>query len=964
MTIRAARAVRPARPSSAGTFEQLEPRRLLSAATAEFRPVDHSAAAQVLSGEAVARTPFVGVAGRPQTAPSAALIAAAPPPTVNVTLDKTQRFQTWDGSGASFDTWKFGGSYDDPAFYNDLVGDVGVNIVRVALWQGLENANDNGDPNVLNLDGFSSKSLAPALQFVQQFQKRSPDLKVLASVWTPPYWMKTNGAHNWGGTLRADMYEEFAEYLTAYVKLAKRDYGVDIDAISLQNEPFFIEWYESAVYTPGQILKLMKTVQTRFDREGISTRLVVPEDLNYYDRFGWWADTITSDPQAEASDFIWGTHVVPGGTLGDVQGIVRSSGKPLWLTESGGANTNDWNSAIHLSDTIANLMNKGDLSAFLDWQFDGDGHSSLYQRGVKMPRYYALKHYSHFIRPGDQRVGLAAANTDFNADGDPEALASGWINPATGAETVVLTNKSQTDAYFHVAGIDGGGWKAWASDAATQFAPAQLAIGSGTVDGPAGDGGVTVRVPARGLLTLTNAAGNAGDPVAGFTPAATGRGSPYWVAANDPTSVPVNHAALESAYYDVTRNATPGNIQAKYANGRNALFLTAASARYETVRVENWLIDQGSDPNDRDVDGITPTMVAASNPWIEYGYDQNISVLKLKNLVDRGGSLTAKDYKGRTALDWAATTAQFDYGATKAQDPRVVNYLLSAGADKNKVDRFGKRPADWAAELGNDANLAALNAWTGDTTAPQILNRTTDLGRNLQIGVNFDETLAGMTPAQLQSAVRLHRLAADGTVAADAPYNGALSALPAGNTRLDVLPNPYRLADGYYRLDAVAAAATPALRDSAGNAFDAPLDSFWFLGADANRDKVVNLTDFSILRGNYGKRNVGFAGGDFDFDGTVGASDYAILRKQFGKRLGAAPVGFADVPVPGTPPVTPPAGGGGAALRAFIQSPPVPGVTPGITPGGRFLGTGGRSPFGEGPVDPTHSGDDDPDGLI
>ena len=852
-----------ARPSE--SIERLEDRRLLSGATGGGTPL-----------------------GPPETIPNNGL------PTVNLTYDLSSRYQTWDGTGAAMNTWKYGGSYDDPQFYNDLVGDAGVNIVRVPLWQGLENVNDNDDPNVLNLSGFSSQSLAPAMRFVQEFKKRSPDVEVLASVWTPPYWMKTNGAQNEGGTLRADMYEEFAEYLTAYVKLAQRDYGVQIDVLSLQNEPFFIEWYESAVYTPGQMLKLMKTVKSRFDSEGITTRLIAPEDLNFYDRFRWWADAITGDPEVADTDFVWGTHFIPPNTLPDVQNTVRTSGKPLWLTESGGANTNDWRAALHLGDTITHLMNDGDLSAFLDWQFDGDGHSSLYQNDAKAPRYYALKHFAHWIRPGAQRVGLSASNADFDGDNYQDVHATAWYDPARNAETLVMTNTHGAIAgRVHVSGVAGGAaaWHAWVSDPSAKFADAPI-----TPD--ATGNGFTVTVPAFGIVTLYN---GTSDPVQ-WTPANTGRGSPQYVQAIDPTFLnPLNQAALEGSYYGVTNHVVGTNYLTDFSNGRNALFLAAASPRSESVQVESWLIDHGADPNDLDVDGITPTMVAASNPWIDYSYNQNLSVLKLRNLVDRGGSLTAKDFKGRTALHWAATTAQYDYGESKAQDPRVVQYLLSAGADKNKVDRSGKRPADWAAEMGNTANRTVINAWTGDTAAPELLDRTYDLDRQLMVAFNFDEAMAGLTAAQLKNAVRLHLLNANGGIAASVPFAGTTSTLPAGNTRLEVMPSPYTLPDGYLRLDAEAGTGA-ALRDVAGNAFQGALGSFWFLNGDADGDKHVGTSDFLIVRQNFGKRGVGFAGGDFDFDGVVGNSDFSILRRQMGKSLGPAPAGFGDAPLPGTPP--------------------------------------------------------------
>ena len=219
--------------------------------------------------------------------------------------------------------------------------------------------------------------------------------------------MKTNAANTGGGALRADMYDEFAEYLTAYVKLAQRDYGVKIDVLSLQNEPFFIEWYDSALYTPNQMVRLMKTVQTRFDKEGITTRLSVTEDLNINDRFKWWSDTLLArtrrSPTATSSSAATGSPARHASTTWPASS--RPAATRCGLTESGGANTNDWSATMHFADTITDLMNKGELSAFLDWQFEGDGHSSLYAAdNAKAPRYYAMKHFAHWIRPGAERA--------------------------------------------------------------------------------------------------------------------------------------------------------------------------------------------------------------------------------------------------------------------------------------------------------------------------------------------------------------------------------------------------------------------------------------------------------------------------------------------------------------------------------------------------------------------------------
>jgi hypothetical protein len=75
---------------------------------------------------------------------------------------------------------------------------------------------------------------------------------------------------------------------------------------------------------------------------------------------------------------------------------------------------------------------------------------------------------------------------------------------------------------------------------------------------------------------------------------------------------------------------------------------------------------------------------------------------------------------------------------------------------------------------------------------------------------------------------------------------------------------------------------------------------------DANGDGVVNLSDFLILRRNFGNDDAGFADGDFNGDGVVNLSDFLILRRNFGTGGGAPDAGPLDdffssvVPEPAT----------------------------------------------------------------
>jgi hypothetical protein len=92
------------------------------------------------------------------------------------------------------------------------------------------------------------------------------------------------------------------------------------------------------------------------------------------------------------------------------------------------------------------------------------------------------------------------------------------------------------------------------------------------------------------------------------------------------------------------------------------------------------------------------------------------------------------------------------------------------------------------------------------------------------------------------------------------------------------------LPDGDYRVTIAAADVADAAGNTLGgdHAFE-----FFFLMADANHDRVVNLSDFNILASNFGQANRNFTQGDFNYDGTVNLQDFNILAARFGTSLPA-----------------------------------------------------------------------------
>ncbi len=114
----------------------------------------------------------------------------------------------------------------------------------------------------------------------------------------------------------------------------------------------------------------------------------------------------------------------------------------------------------------------------------------------------------------------------------------------------------------------------------------------------------------------------------------------------------------------------------------------------------------------------------------------------------------------------------------------------------------------------------------------------------------------------------------------------ALSYTPGTNAGTFTFPGYVSgvLPDGDYRATLLASGIT----DLAGN----PLESdsaveFYFLQADANRDRKVGPADFNILMSNFGRPNRTFSQGDFNYNGMANLEDFDILASRFGTVLAA-----------------------------------------------------------------------------
>lgn len=253
----------------------------------------------------------------------------------------------------------------------------------------------------------------------------NPQLRIVASPWSAPAWMKSSGSLI-QGTLRRDAYGQYADYLRRFVHAYEAE-GVPIFAITVQNEPAF----EPPDY-PGMRLSaaaraelIGQHVGPLFVASSIQAR-ILDWDHNWDQPEEPLAVLADSIARRYVSGVAWHCYA---GAVG-AQEIVRTShpDKDVYFTEcSGGtwapnfADNLQWNVSTLL---IGSVRGWARGVALWNLALDENGGPHLGGcgncRGVitvdsrsgavtRNEEYYALAHASRFVRPGAHRI---ASSTD------------------------------------------------------------------------------------------------------------------------------------------------------------------------------------------------------------------------------------------------------------------------------------------------------------------------------------------------------------------------------------------------------------------------------------------------------------------------------------------------------------------------------------------------------------------------
>ena len=331
----------------------------------------------------------------------------------------------------------------------------------------------------VNLEHFTIKDdMDDLIPMIKDAMKASEDgFKIFASPWTAAPWMKDN--NEWvGGKLLPKYYDTWALFFSKYAD-AYKNQGIDIWGFTVENEPHGNgnNW-ESMHYEPDEMTNfVMNHLGPKLEADGYGDKIILGYDQN---RAGLkeWVDSMYENEETSkyfdgiaihwyestykifADDLQYAHHKAPNKLLIETEGCVDSQ-VPAWKDDNWywSKESTDWgcdwapaeDKYLHpkyapvnryARDIIGCLNNWVD--GWVDWNMvlDRQGGPNWFENWCVAPiivdpktdevyftpLYYIMTHFSKYIRPGAEVIGVENNNKELqitaaqNLDGSIVAI--------------------------------------------------------------------------------------------------------------------------------------------------------------------------------------------------------------------------------------------------------------------------------------------------------------------------------------------------------------------------------------------------------------------------------------------------------------------------------------------------------------------------------------------------------------
>jgi len=305
------------------------------------------------------------------------------------------------------------------------------------------------------------KSLVP---FIQLALKHQPSLKLWASPWTPPSWMKRNHfyAERPGGNgIRPDQvgregedmfiqepryFEAYARYFGKFID-AYNAQGIKIGVVMPQNEFNSAQNFPSCTWTPEGLIRFIHALGPEMESRGVQIYFGTLERGNPK-----LLEIVMAEPQA--ARYIHGLGIQWAGKNALPKLHREFPSLSIFQSEQEcGDGNNDWRYTSYCWQLMKHYFRSG-ASGYMYWNISLiDGSKSTWgwaqnslvavdasQKTFRYTHdYYLLKHLSHFVDVGARRLETTGTCDDTLA----------FLNP-DGSTVVLVRNELPNPAVVHV----------------------------------------------------------------------------------------------------------------------------------------------------------------------------------------------------------------------------------------------------------------------------------------------------------------------------------------------------------------------------------------------------------------------------------------------------------------------------------------------------------------------------------
>ena len=387
----------------------------------------------------------------------------------NIEIDPSKTYQNIDGFGYTLT----GGSVEvinqlsaskKEALLQELFGNgensIGISYLRLSI--GASDLNSSvfsyddlpAGQTDITLSQFSLSKDQALVDMLKKILTINPNIKIIATPWSPPVWMKDNGSSK-GGSLKPEYYGVYAQYFVKYIQEMKKN-GITIDAVTPQNEPLHPGNNPSMYMTAEQQRDFIKNnLGPAFQTASLSTKIIAYDhncDKPEYPL------TILAD--TEASKFVDGSafHLYAGNIL--VLNNVHNAypNKNVYFTEQWTGSTGTFSGDLlwHTKNVVIGSMRNWSKNA-LEWNLANDPQFKPYTSGgctmckgaitvnstenyAKNVSYYIIAHASKFVPQNSVRI----------ASTQPGNLATVAFKREDGKVVLIVENDGNNAESFNI----------------------------------------------------------------------------------------------------------------------------------------------------------------------------------------------------------------------------------------------------------------------------------------------------------------------------------------------------------------------------------------------------------------------------------------------------------------------------------------------------------------------------------